>query len=154
MRVKDKAARVAGVLLVLLALRDAGGASAQSVPRQVFDDVRWALSDALFVLISPVYSDGRDWATVGLVAGATGLSALYDDELDAWIADHPASTPMELLGPFREDSNWKLEELGSGSRITHASAAIYLVGLVAGSEDLRDAGMGCMMSEKLCSPGW
>jgi hypothetical protein len=44
-----------------------------------------------------------------------------------------------------------LEELGSGSRITQASAAIYLVGLVAGSKDLRDAGIGCVVSEKLQS---
>ena len=150
-RAPGMAGRVAGALPALLLLLGAGGASAQSVPRKVYDDVRWALSDALFVLISPVYSDGRDWATVGLLAGATGLSALYDDELDAWIADHPESAPMELLRPFREESNWKLEELGSGSRITQASAALYLAGLVAGSDDLRDAGVGCMVSEKLQS---
>ena len=107
----------------MLLLLGAGGASAQSVPRKVYDDVRWALSDALFVLISPVYSDGRDWATVGLLAGATGLSAIYDDELDAWIADHPESAPMELLGPFREESDWKLEELGSAAR--YAGASIF-----------------------------
>lgn len=150
-RVAGMARRVAGALPVLLVLLGAGGASAQSMPRQIYDDVRWALSDALFVLISPAYSDRRDWATVGLVAGATGLSALYDDELDAWIADHPQSAPMELLGPFREENDWRLEELGSGSRITQASAALYLAGLVAGSEDLRDAGIGCIVSEKLQS---
>jgi hypothetical protein len=55
---------------------------------------------------------------------------------------------LDPVEPFQEGSRAKLVDLGSGTLMTRIGGALWLVGLVSGSEGLRDAGIGCAASEK------
>jgi membrane-associated phospholipid phosphatase len=129
----------------------AGAVSAQSLPRKVWNDVRWAAEDAFFLTTSPVRADAGDWKTVGWVALATGAAFVVDDEVDRWIARNPSSLPLEVIDPFTEGHDTKLVDLGSGALMVQASGVLYLAGVVFDSQDLRDAGIGCAVAEKMQS---
>src|SRR5690606_10897411 len=82
-------------------------------------------------------------------AGGVGVVALLDDEIGQWIWDHPNAFALDALDPFRErDSKPKLVDLGAGTSLVQIGGSLYVLGLVFGSEDLRDAGMGCVAAEK------
>lgn len=123
-------------------------AAAQSIPRKAFDDVRHALGDMFWVYTSPLHADRGDLATLGLIATGTGLAAIYDDELDAWILRNPESAPMKLIDPFREDHGWQLYDLGSSSLLVRTGGVLWIAGLLTGWDDLRDAGIGCAAAEQ------
>lgn len=129
----------------------AGQASAQSLPRKVWNDVRWAVEDGFFLATSPVRGDGSDWRTVGWVALSTGAALVLDDEFDRWILDNPSSFALDPIDPFTEGHDWKLVDLGSGSLMVQTSGVLYLAGLLFDSQDLRDAGIGCAVAEKMQS---
>jgi hypothetical protein len=139
--------RAAGLVLLGAAAFTAS-ASAQSLPRNVFDDVRWAIGDAFWVYTAPLHTDGSDLATLGILIGAAGGIALLDEPIDRWIRTHPSSALLEPVEPFREGNRAQLVDLGSGSLMTRVGGALWLVGLVSGSEGLRDAGIGCAAAEK------
>jgi hypothetical protein len=128
----------------------AAQASAQSLPRKVWNDVRWAGEDAFFTVTGPVRGDAGDWKTVGWLALSTAGALLLDDEVDRWIVDD-RSFLLDMMEPFTEDADVKLVDLGSGTLLVKASGVFYLAGLVFDSQDLRDAGMGCAVAEKVQS---
>jgi membrane-associated phospholipid phosphatase len=134
--------------LVLLAI-GAGPTSGQSLPETVFNDFKYGISDILAIWTSPFRGSGRDYAIAGATAGAFGLTLLVDDDVGRWIRDHPEAGVLEVLNPFREkDGSPHLVDLGSGYRLVQLGGATYLIGLIAGSEDLRSAGIGCIAAEK------
>jgi len=123
-------------------------ASAQSLPGKVFDDFRYGVSDILHVFTFPLRLDGRGALMLGTVGAASGAALLLDDELDRWILAHPYSLPMDVIQPFRVHDSPSLENLGNGAYILAFSGGLYLLGLVFDSRDLRDAGIGCGLTEK------
>jgi membrane-associated phospholipid phosphatase len=139
----------APTLLVLLC---AGQAAAQSLPRKVWNDVRWAAEDAFFTVTSPVRGDASGWKTVGWLTLGSGAALVVDDEVDRWIVENPASFVLDVvMEPFTEDAEVKLVDLGSGTLLVKVSGVFYLAGLILDSQDLRDAGMGCAVAEKVQS---
>jgi membrane-associated phospholipid phosphatase len=56
--------------------------------------------------------------------------------------------PVKLLEPFREDRTGRLINLGAGKSLDQLGGGLWLLGLIVGSPDLRDAGMGCVAAEK------
>jgi hypothetical protein len=126
----------------------AGLAAAQSLPKKVFNDFKYAATDVFYLYTFPFHMGSSGALTMGVVTAATGVTLLLDDELDRWIVMHPSSVPMDLIKPFRVDQSPNLEALGSGSLMIQFSGGLYLLGLISGSDDLRDAGIGCATAEK------
>jgi hypothetical protein len=139
--------RSTAVCITLLASGFAS-AVAQSLPRKVWNDVRWAAEDVFYVVTSPVHADASDWKTTGWVALAAAAALVVDDEVDRWITENPSSFALDVVDPFTEDHHTQLYDLGSGSLMVQISGALYLAGLVFDSQGLRDAGMGCAVAEK------
>jgi hypothetical protein len=122
-------------------------AAAQSLPKTVFEDVRHGVGDVLHMYTFPFRMQGRDVIWLGAIAAATGLAMPADDELDIWLRDHPETLVGKVLDPFRVNRSAHLESLGSGPVLLGLSGGLYVIGLIAGSEDLRDAGIGCAAAE-------
>lgn len=142
--------RVAVLTTALLLCAEA--ASAQSLPRKVWNDIRWAAEDAFFTITSPARGDASDWKTTGLIALASGVALVVDDEVDRWIVDNRSSFVLDVvMAQFTEDADVQFVDLGSGTLLVNASGVLYLAGLILDSQDLRDAGMGCAVAEKLQS---
>jgi membrane-associated phospholipid phosphatase len=125
-----------------------GSAFSQSLPGRVFNDFKYAATDILHLYTFPFRLDGRSAVTLGLVIATSGATLLVDDDLDGWIVAHPDAGLIAALQPFRVNDSFNLEDMGSGRTLIGAAAALYLTGLVFGSEGLRDAGIGCATAEK------
>lgn len=121
--------------------------AAQSVAETIFSDVKYAVGDVLHMYAYPFRIDGRGALTIGAVALATGASLAVDDNLDNWIRAHPDAWPMDALEPFRANQSPELEVVGGSAVLLGFSGGLYLIGLIAGSDDLRDAGIGCASAE-------
>lgn len=136
---------VALALTVVLPTAGAG----QTTFRTIGSDVGYAVGDMAAVLASPFRAEGRDWAGAAGVIGGTVLIAVFDEQIDRWMLDHPSSALMQGIKPFREASNnpssdLPFRDLSTARRLIPISGAIWLTGLATGSEKLREAGMGCM----------
>lgn len=134
-------------LAAVLSLSSAGHAAAQSVPGTVFGDLKYAVGDVLYLYTSPFRLDGRGALAAGGVAALTGITLVMDDNLDRWIRANPSAWPMDAIEPFRADQSPELEMLGSGPVLLGFSGGLYVLGLIFGSEDLREAGIGCASAE-------
>jgi membrane-associated phospholipid phosphatase len=135
--------------LVLLAPSLAGAQGLKSVPGTVFNDVKNTLGDVLAVWTSPFRGDGSDYLTAAMVVGAAGVAVPFDDNMGRWIRDNQSAFVLEVLDPFREkEKKPKLIDLGANQSLLEIGTGLYVLGLVLGSADVRDAGTGCM------SAGW
>jgi membrane-associated phospholipid phosphatase len=111
---------------------------AQTVVRQVGDDVKHAAEDIWRVWSSPVRGSGRDWLTAGLVvAGAAAFSPL-DDDVDRWAVRDSASAAFDALKPFRRGGIFF-----QGAKLVPGAAAVLVAGYATNNQDLRDAIWGC-----------
>ena len=77
----------------------------------------------------------------------TGITLVMDDNLDRWMRANESAWPMDVIEPFRADQSPNLEALGSGPVLLGFSGGLYVLGLIFGSEDLREAGIGCASAE-------
>jgi membrane-associated phospholipid phosphatase len=132
---------VVGALLSLAV--EAGGVAGQS--RSVGDDLKDAGRDIMHIWSSPFHATAEDLEGLGVVGGLFGAGLLLDAPVQRWMASHPESLPMQVLGPFREDSPLSL--LGRTFVIVPASLALWLAGHAFDSDDLRDAGIGCATTD-------
>jgi hypothetical protein len=124
-------------------------AAAQSLPVTVFNDLKYGVGDILSVWTAPFRGEARDYRTAALVVAGVGATVMLDDEIADWIRENPNAFALEALDPFRErDSKPKLVDLGAGTSLVQIGGSLYLLGLAFGSEDLRDAGIGCVAAEK------
>jgi membrane-associated phospholipid phosphatase len=106
------------------------------------------VSDVLAVFASPFQGSGKDYLTAALLLGGAGLISLADDPIGKWIYENPDATALDVLKPFREDSDTRLVDLGGGRHLAVLYGVGYLVGLVSGSETIRDGAVGCAAAEK------
>jgi membrane-associated phospholipid phosphatase len=141
--------RPALLLALLLLPAAAPAAGAQRTLRTVGEDFRNGFADMLWLWKSPLRADAGDWATAAGVFAAAGAVAVFDGDIQDWLHEHPGSVPVRALHPFGEDASFPLVDLGSGKRLLPVAGALYLVGFVADSRGLRDAGIGCAASQQV-----
>ncbi|MEX2610435.1 MAG: phosphatase PAP2 family protein [Gemmatimonadota bacterium] len=146
---------------LLLALP--GSAHGQSVPEHaagvletVWTDLRHGFGDIWHVWTSPFHASASDWAGAGMTVAAAGAATPLDDNFDGWLATHGHTAVVRAFDPVREASvqdfgreggfEVGLADIGSGHKATRFSGILYLGGLVIGSQELRDAAVGCAAS--------
>lgn len=134
---------IAGCLLLV-----SSHASAQSFPRMVYEDLKGGVSDILALYTSPFRGDAKDYLTAGLAIGSVALVSLADDPIGKWIYENPDATALDLLKPFREDSDTRFVDLGGGRHLATLYGVGYAIGLVTTSETIRDGAVGCAAAEK------
>ena len=130
--------------LGVLATLGAGTVEAQRTPRTVISDFRNAFADMFYVWGAPFRADARDWATAGAVVGTAGLVAIYDDEIQAFMNNHPNAAVLRAFEPFTLESREQLVRLGGSKVIYPMTATLYGAGFLLDSRKLREAGMGCV----------
>jgi hypothetical protein len=139
---------LAALAMAGLALGVARDAGAQSLPEIIYTDLKHGVSDIFAVWTSPFRGSGSDYLTAAMLAGGVGLVAMKDDEIGAWIRNHPDAGVLEVLKPMREGYGLKIVNLGAGKSLLQLSGGLYLLGLVTGSQSIRDGAVGCTASEK------
>ena len=85
-------------------------------------------SDARYALTSPKRWDKADWTTASIVAGATGVFFVLDDEINAEIKDNRSSTTDDISELF--------EHFGNGAITLPAVAGFYLYGRFGENEKI------------------
>jgi hypothetical protein len=130
---------VLAVLLFTITAR----ADGQGTLRTIRDDFKYAIGDMLYVWSSPFHADAKDWATAAAVIGGSAALMPVDDDIYRWMVEHPKAGIRRVTEPFRESSDVPLRDFGTLRQIHPVTAGVYVVGLAAGSEKIRDAAMGC-----------
>lgn len=127
-----------GVAAVLLA-GGVGVAGAQSVGNMVVTDVKNGVGDMIGVWLSPFHDSAKDWLLAGGALAVSAAVSPADASVDNFFLHHRGS--FRFLDPVREGG------IGfSGSTITPAAGALYIVALATKSQTLRDAVWGCVAS--------
>ena len=143
------------LLLAVLLSALAPPARAQSVVEHLYQDfVINVPTDAWHVYTSPFRMETEDLEGLAWVAGAAVVAGIFDAQVQDAMRAHPNSVPLELLRPFTEtgplpfrSNEWGLAHLGDTQTMLKASAVLYLAGLVSGSDDVREAGIGCATAD-------
>ncbi|HEU4563575.1 MAG TPA: phosphatase PAP2 family protein, partial [Gemmatimonadaceae bacterium] len=142
------APRPAALLAALLLLAAPRGAHAQRTLGTIGSDLKDGVGDILHVWSAPLRADGGEWMTFALVLAGTANLTLVDRQIHDLIQEHPSSVVIDALRPFREGARVPLVDLGSGKRLQPLSGALYVIGFIADSPGLRDAGMGCAAAQQ------
>lgn len=124
---------------VMVVMSASSTLAAQSVGNMVVTDVKNGVGDMVGTWLSPFHDSAKDWLLAG---GAVALSAAVspaDAGVDNFFLHHRGS--FGFLSPFREGG-----VAFSGSTITPAAGALYVVALATKSRTLRDAIWGCVAS--------
>lgn len=112
--------------------------TAQSVGRQVVDDLRHAGGDIWAVWTSPFDATGRDWLLAAATLGAGAVISPLDDEIDRWAVRDSASFAFRSLEPFRRGGIFF-----QGNRFVPVAAAVLVAGYARNDQDMRDGVFGC-----------
>jgi membrane-associated phospholipid phosphatase len=123
-------------------------AAAQSIPKIVFTDLKHGVGDLLSVWASPFRGDTKDYVTAGLALGGVALVALTDQGIGDFIHDNQESVPVEFASPWREGNFFHGRELGNAKYIGWAAMGGFAVGVIARNQDIRDAALGCGLSDR------
>lgn len=134
--------RASAIAALLLAAATGSGAAQEN--RSVGYDAEHFFRDIAYVWTAPLHAHGEDLEGVALTAGLVGGALLIDQAVMDWIRAHPDALPVRFLGLVREDSPGNLA--GRTFVLVPTSVALYLIGLIADSHALRDAGAGCLAS--------
>jgi membrane-associated phospholipid phosphatase len=128
-----------GVLLINLALP----LPAAAQDRSVGSDLKNIGRDFWFILSSPGHASGRDLKTAGLAAAGSGIALMLDEPIHDWMHTDPLIA--KALGPFGESSPVSI--MGrTWFFLLPLSIGMYGAGHAFGSDNLRDAGLGCATS--------
>ena len=116
-------------------------ASAQSVGRMVFDDLKWVAQDVGAIWLSPLKGDVRDYAiTAGILGGSAALSVL-DDNVDRWALANRDRGLLKALGPVRRGG-----DLYTLNQAVPVVGGAYVLALATKNRGVRDGIMGCVAS--------
>lgn len=127
--------RQLGVVAVLVAA-NGGSLAAQSVGNMVVTDVKNGVGDMVGTWLSPFHDSAKDWLLAGGALAASAAVSPADVGVDNFFLHHRGS--FGFLSPFREGGI-----AFSGSTITPAAGALYIVALATKSRSLRDGIWGC-----------
>ena len=124
----------------------AGPAAAQSVFETAWSDLKTAPGDIWYVWSSPARIDGDDLPKLLGFAGVTALVMVSDESIQSWIRDHEHVAVIEMFDPFSQSEGEFFAELGRNHQIMRAAGVGYVVGLVADWDWLREASLGCAVT--------
>lgn len=111
--------------------------------RSVGSDLKDIGRDFWFILSSPAHAGGKDLRTAGFAAAGAGVALLLDEPIHDWMHTDPLIA--KALGPFGESSPVSI--MGrTWFFLLPLSVGMYGAGHAFGSDDLRDAGLGCATS--------
>jgi membrane-associated phospholipid phosphatase len=116
-------------------------APAQSVGNMLKDDIRFAARDVGAVWTAPFDARGRDWLLAAGAFGAFGLAMLADQEASDWAIRQDSTALFNAIKPLRRGGF-----LYSGKYLVPPVAAMYVIGIVAKNQDMRDFVTGCASS--------
>ena len=115
--------------------------TAQNVGEMVVADVRDAGKDAWAVWTSPFRATGKDWLLAGGTIAGAALVSVWDDNVDRFMVSHANASYWSPLKELRQGGL-----AFSGKTITPIVAGTYVLGLVIGSQAIRDGVFGCVAS--------
>ena len=121
---------------------------AQTIPKDFVFDIKYGALDVLSVWASPFRGSLHGYAIGALSLGLAGASSIFDDNVAAWIREHPNAGVLEVLNPVREASGLSLVNIGAGGWHEKGALAVYGVGLFTRSRTIRDLGMGCLAASQ------
>jgi hypothetical protein len=119
----------------------------QNVFRAAGTDIRNGVKDVVYVLMAPVRADKQNWLEFGGVMAITLASSLADDDIDSWIVRQDTAGAFDNFEWFREredPDNIEWSDIGAARWLSKFALGMWGVGLIVGSENLREAGMGCL----------
>lgn len=134
-------------------------ASGQSVVETLWQDlVETVPSDVWHVYSAPFRMEREDLSgALWVTAAFLGLASV-DADIQRVMREHPRSVPIQLLDPFTEtgplplrNDEFGLALIGDTQNLMMLSGALYAVGLITGSDDIREAGLGCATADGLNS---
>lgn len=139
-------ARRCAMLTVALLLGIGQAATAQDDRWETLeDDVEEGVDDIVHIWTSPFRVEADDVPALLGVASATLAAGAFDGEIQHWVRTHPDALPVRILEPFRESS--PLSRFGRTWFLLPLSGAMYATGLAFEADDLREAGLGCAVSD-------
>jgi membrane-associated phospholipid phosphatase len=108
-------------------------------------DLERVFQDAWFTVTAPTHATAGEWQTVGIVAGGVGLLVLADEPAYDWLQHHPGSLLHRAADIVGEKS--VLNYYGRTTQfLLPFSLVLYGAGWAVDSNDLKDAGIGCITS--------
>src|SRR5688572_9500344 len=131
------------VRALLFTLATATSLPAQVTLRTTGRELRDGLADIVYIWMSPLHANGKDWLGVLGVAAGTAVLLPLDDNIDSWIVRHPKSIPVQATTPWNEDHP-NVGDLSTGQRLLPISAVLIASGMVSDNRKLREAGWGCL----------
>lgn len=139
--------RRAAVLLAWLMHGFAGSGAAQEATgrRGAGEDLLNAPGDMLHVWSAPLRAGVSDLPALIFVTEAVVVTSAFDEGIQRWIREHPDELPLRLLEPLQHPA--PLSYLGRSLLLQPISALLYAGGHAAGSDALRDAGIGCATTQ-------
>ena len=115
--------------------------AAQSVGGMLADDVAHFGSDVAAVWTAPFDASSRDWLLAAGAIGAFGVSMFADRPVAHWAANNRDSRIIRALKPMRRGGR-----AYSAKFLMPPLVGLYVAGLAANRQDLRDAATGCATS--------
>src|SRR5690606_32740837 len=79
-----------------------------------------------------------------ILGEAFAIAALNDEAIQAWVDGNGHAPPVKAIRLFEEPR--RMHSLGLTRYLLGLSAGLYVVGLATGSGGLREAGLGCAVS--------
>ena len=119
-------------------------APARGQDRSLKYDLEHVFRDAWFIVSAPTHATEADWQTALLVTGGIAGTLLLDEPVRSAVRADPESTLRRVLSLFGESSPVNL--YGRSKFLMPLSAALYGAGWAWDSDDLKDAGLGCVTS--------
>jgi membrane-associated phospholipid phosphatase len=121
----------------------AAAAPAAAQDRSVGEDMKNVLRDARFIVGAPTHATSDDLVTAGALAAVAGSLLFVDEPIQRWLQTDPFVA--RAIRPFDEDGPVAI--MGrTWFFLLPMSAALYTAGHAFDSDNLRDAGLGCMTS--------
>jgi membrane-associated phospholipid phosphatase len=117
-------------------------APATAQDRSVKYDLEHVFRDAWFIVSAPTHATEADWKTAALLTGGVVATLLLDEPVRSAVRSDPESILRRVLSLFGESSPVNL--YGRTKFLVPLSATLYGAGWAADSDDLKDAGLGCM----------
>ena len=121
---------------------------AQTIPKDFAFDVKYGVFDVLSVWASPFRGSLRGYANGALSLGLAGASSIFDNNVAAWIREHPNAGVLKAVTPVREGSGLSLVNIGAGGWHEKGALAVYGAGLLTRSRAVRDLGMGLLAASQ------
>ncbi|HEY8485354.1 MAG TPA: phosphatase PAP2 family protein [Longimicrobiales bacterium] len=138
------ALRVPALVLVLVLGAGRAAAGQGGGWETVREELGDAARDLVHVWVAPFRLGGDDLASLVILGEAFAIAALNDEAIRAWVEGNGHTPAVKAIRLFEEPR--RVHRLGLTRHLIGLSAGLYVAGLATGSGDLREAGLGCAVS--------